>query len=470
MNERDLDKVAAVIGRSYAESAYSAAQARQAVFRDLLSQRRLPEAGVPQPQLREMVLALSLMDSNNFPGRVGVGEREGRLFRAGGGGLVEERSFGMAHGIGRSGDIAALQPKAAGSSLMSRLVHCFVKNLLKKECAIHSVREVLVLPLSTGMALSLVLLTLRRKRPAARFVVWPRIDQKTCLKCIFTAGFEPIVVENVRDGDMLRTDVAAVRALVALHGPEAILCVLSTTSCFAPRVPDKVVELAELCKEHGIPHVVNNAYGVQQSKCCSAIEQASRKGRVDCFVQSTDKNFLVPVGGAVVASGDKQLLADVSQTYPGRASAAPLLDLFLQLLSMGTAEYRRLLAARQVEFVYFREQLVAYADSIGERVLHTPLNQLSLAMTLDSFSEEPTMLGSMLFKRNVSGTRTIAKGVEKEIGGIKFVGYGSHCDAYPHHYLTVAAAIGVTREEIDVFLTRLDTSVKAYRKRHPHAP
>lgn len=48
------------------------------------------------------------MDSNNFPGNVGVGEREARVACA----LVARRHYRMAHGIGRSGDIAADQPKA----------------------------------------------------------------------------------------------------------------------------------------------------------------------------------------------------------------------------------------------------------------------------------------------------------------------------------------------------------------------
>lgn len=40
-------------------------------------------------------------------------------------------------------------------------------------------------------------------------------------------------------------------------------------------------------------------------------------GRVDAFVQSTDKNFLVPVGGCVVASSKEEFVTAVSQTYPG---------------------------------------------------------------------------------------------------------------------------------------------------------
>lgn len=36
------------------------------------------------------------------------------------------------------------------------------------------------------------------------------------------------------------------------------------------------------------------------------------------FVQSTDKNFMVPVGGAIIAGFDKDLISFISQTYPGK--------------------------------------------------------------------------------------------------------------------------------------------------------
>ena len=38
---------------------------------------------------------------------------------------------------------------------------------------------------------------------------------------------------------------------------------------------------------------------------------------MDAFVQSTDKNFLVPVGGCVVAGASEEFINNVSQTYPG---------------------------------------------------------------------------------------------------------------------------------------------------------
>lgn len=49
----------------------------------------------------------ALMDSNNFLDNVGAGEREGRVACP----LVARQHYHLAHGIGRSGDVAAEQPK-----------------------------------------------------------------------------------------------------------------------------------------------------------------------------------------------------------------------------------------------------------------------------------------------------------------------------------------------------------------------
>jgi len=53
------------------------------------------------------------------------------------------------------------------------------------------------------------------------------------------------------------------------------------------------------------------------------------------IVSSTDKNFMVPVGGSLIYTNNKNLLKKVGENYPGRASAAPIVDLFITLLSMG---------------------------------------------------------------------------------------------------------------------------------------
>ena len=103
---------------------------------------------------------------------------------------------------------------------------------------------------------------------------------------------------------------------------------LTTTSCFAPRSVDNIVEVAKMCKRHGVAHVINNAYGVQSREINAQITSSWRKGRVDAIVQSTDKNFMVPVGGAVVIGkkGGSEIPILVDKNYPGRASVSPILD------------------------------------------------------------------------------------------------------------------------------------------------
>lgn len=49
--------------------------------------------------------------------------------------------------------------------------------------SLQDLGAVTVLPLATGMAMTMTLLTLRQSRPpGARYVIWSRIDQKTCIK------------------------------------------------------------------------------------------------------------------------------------------------------------------------------------------------------------------------------------------------------------------------------------------------
>lgn len=38
---------------------------------------------------------------------------------------------------------------------------------------------------------------------------------------------------------------------------------------------------------------------------------------MDAFIQSTDKNFMVPVGGAVVAGFDAKFIEHIGKMYPG---------------------------------------------------------------------------------------------------------------------------------------------------------
>lgn len=49
----------------------------------------------------------------------------------------------------------------------------------------------------------------------------------------------------------------------------------------------------------------------------STFSQGARVGRIDAFVQSLDKNFMVPVGGAIIAGFDDSFVKEISRMYPG---------------------------------------------------------------------------------------------------------------------------------------------------------
>ena len=74
----------------------------------------------------------------------------------------------------------------------------------------NGVKDLIVLPSATGMALTMTLLALKAKNPKGKYVVWPRIDQKTCLKCIYTANLIAIPIEPEVKGDELLTSVEGI--------------------------------------------------------------------------------------------------------------------------------------------------------------------------------------------------------------------------------------------------------------------
>ncbi|XP_069374607.1 O-phosphoseryl-tRNA(Sec) selenium transferase isoform X2 [Paralichthys olivaceus] len=342
MNSENFTLSEKIVSASYVRQGSQARRGHEQLIRHLLEQGKCPEEGWSESTIELFLNELAVMDSNNFLGNCGVGEREGRVASS----LVARRHYRLIHGIGRSGDIAAIQPKAAGSSLLNKLTNSVVLDILKL-AGVRSVASCFVVPMATGMSLTLCFLTLRHRRPKARYIIWPRIDQKSCFKAMITAGFEPVVVENILEGDELRTDLETVERKIEELGADNILCVHSTTSCFAPRVPDRLEELATICAKYNIPHIVNNAYGVQSSKCMHLIQQGARVGRIDAFVQSLDKNFMVPVGGAIIAGFDESFVQEISQMYPGRASASPSLDVLITLLTLGASGYKKLLSERK---------------------------------------------------------------------------------------------------------------------------
>ncbi|GAU93495.1 hypothetical protein RvY_05427 [Ramazzottius varieornatus] len=451
MDDRSYDLCKSMVSRTYIAQAVEANVPVHKLVNRLLEQKRIPDDPVPDHVIKSLLNDLADMDTSNFSSNCGAGEREGRVYSQ----LVAECHYRMSHGIGRSGELTSVQPKAAGSSILAQLTNKMALHALKIAGATH-VEDGFVVPMATGMTLCLCFLTLRSLRPSAKYIIWARIDQKSCFKSMITAGFIPVVIENILVGDEVRADVDAIRRKVDELGSENILCIHSTTSCFAPRAFDDLPKIAAMCKEQDIPLIVNNAYGTQSSKCMHLIEEAARIGRMDALVQSLDKNYMVPVGGTLFASYDSGFAEAFSRMYPGRASASPSTDLFITLLSMGVSGYQKLLQERKQVFAYLKEKLEVLATSCNERVLNTPGNNISLGLTLTTLdTDRCTLLGSMLFLRHVSGARVVVPSTVQTVERYTLKGFGTHCEKYPVPYLTVAAGIGMRKEEVDVLVTRL---------------
>jgi O-phospho-L-seryl-tRNASec:L-selenocysteinyl-tRNA synthase len=318
------------------------------------------------------------------------------------------------------------------------------------------------------MSLALCIQAVRKLRIGAKYVIWSRIDQKSCFKCISAAGLTPLVVENVLDGDSIVTNVEAIESLIIEHGDE-IACVLTTTSCFAPRCPDVVDAVAVLCEKYGVPHVINNAYGLQCNRICKLINRAvAVNGRIDYIVQSTDKNLMVPVGGAIIASPMKDRIAHVSKLYAGRASSTPIVDVFITLMSMGESGLRNLINRRLSLIPRVIDAVNGVVKEFGEGVLLVPNNTISFGISLANLGvgdpKKVTYFGSMLFHRCVSGSRVVSPVSVSSIDGHRFDGWGAHIAAYPTPYLTVACTIGLSEAEVEEFCRRLRRVFVEYYK------
>jgi O-phospho-L-seryl-tRNASec:L-selenocysteinyl-tRNA synthase len=276
-------------------------------WRILVTHRQVPQCGWSDAQIQRVLLNLSCLDtsserssSQSFHAKgawCGVGEREGRCYSS----LVRNRHFGLSHGIGRSGDIQEAQPKAVGSTIVARLALGMALDAVRRGSGLDassSARHGMVLPLCTGMSMALVLQSLRTAHTTENnrnVVLWSRIDQKSCFKAITTAGFECVVVPTKIVNDQVQTDLDALHAALRQY-ENRVLAVLTTTSCFAPRVADSVDAVAKVCLERSVAHVINHAYGLQCRTTNKLVNRACAVGRVDAIVCSTDKNFLVPVG------------------------------------------------------------------------------------------------------------------------------------------------------------------------------
>lgn len=462
LNNKEKDIIESFIGKSYNQIGKELMSSHENIFQNILNTRSIPDEPLNQNTINYILNYISNMDSNNGPYHIGIGEREGRIISN----LVNQRNYGLVHGIGRSGNISDLQPKACGSSLLVQLTNSLLKNLLKS-IGMSFIKDIIILPFATGMALTLSYLTLRLLKPKAKYIIWSRIDQKTCLKCIITSGFEPLIINpipNKKNDYEIETDIEQIKAVIDKYGVDNILCITSTTSCFAPRCYDNIEEISKICKEKKIFHVINNAYGIYCTKIIDLLNKADKIGDISLIVSSTDKNFMVPVGGSFIYSSNEDLVQKIKKNYPGRASISPIIDLFITFLEMGKNKYKALIKERKEKYDILIKKMEKVAIKFGEKIIAMNGNKISILFTLKNIVEksgnkDAKEIGSMCFNRQISGVRIItsSKGEKKNIGGYDFLNYGSSCDDYKYlPYMTFSCAIGIKDEEIDGFVNKID--------------
>ena len=91
-------------------------------------------------------------------------------------------------------------------------------NLMQKHLGLNCIKDIIILPFATGMSLMFAMQTLKNESNARgecrEYVIFPRIDQKTCLKSIYTANLKPIVIEPLIEGDELRTNVKEISEIL----------------------------------------------------------------------------------------------------------------------------------------------------------------------------------------------------------------------------------------------------------------
>ena len=428
--QRDIEeKLRNVIPTSHLARGLTTLGSRIQPLQELLDQRTIPKKGWSDDQIASMLEILASMDTDKDPKAARVGEREGRVASP----LIRQLCAGFCHGIGRSGQIAAPQPKAPGGSIMYMLVNRFATIILRKR-GLPNIKDAILLPLSTGMSIFLSLAACRKFRNGSN-VVYPRIDHQSPLRGIAAAGYQVKLVETYIEGDAVRCDLSKIQDAISSD----TAAIVSTTTFFPPREPDDVKGIAKLAADLEIPHIINNAYGVQSDEIMARIRAAVDAGRVDYIIQSTDKNFLTPVGGAIVASPIKENIENLSNTYAGRASAAPAAQFFAAMLSLGLEGYEKLIGQQKLMRELLSVRLKEVASKCGERVLNV-FNPVAAAMTLAiPRKKTPNELGGALYILRVTGPRVVDP---------REASWGSCVEGYPTPYLSINAAIGATESDV----------------------
>jgi len=434
---------------------------------DLFSQQKPPEKGWNDSQIKFLLGILASLDTNNDIKTFKIGEREGRISTP----LLYDLSGGFTHGIGRSGDIKAPQPKAIGGSILNILTDQMVLFIIKR-LGCDNIKGALTIPLSTGMALALTIRAMynyyfQNSNQKCEFL-FLRIDHKSPIKSLSLAGVKWKLIETVvgSEYEKLYPNISiSQKRFIQTHGTDAVYVpiediekninentvgIISTTTFFPPRAPDNIKEIAKIAKERNLIHIINNAYGIQSPLIVNMIKSAIDAGRVDSIIQSTDKNFLTPVGGSIITSPNSQNLKAITEAYPGRGSATPIIHLFVSLLSMGINKYFEYINIQQKNRKLLEELLTDVARKYNERVLNIN-NPIACTMSLSNFNvTQLENLKGYLYHMRVTGPRVLIPSLNS---------FGSSINNYSVPYIVMNAAIGTDEKDIIGAVDKLDKAL-----------
>jgi O-phospho-L-seryl-tRNASec:L-selenocysteinyl-tRNA synthase len=417
-------------------------------IKTLFEQKNVPKEPWSDEQIEFLLQTLSNMDTDKDKNAARVGEREARITSK----LHLKTSAGFCHGVGRSGFLTAPQPKAPGGSIMYEISNYLARDILRN-FGLPNIKKVIVAPLCTGMSLSLTLGALRpeSKDNSANMkntVLIPQIDHNALLKAIDLVGLKTKIVRGKVYGDAVKIPIEDIESNL----DDNCFAILSLTSFFPPREHDSIKEISKFAQDKGLVHIIINAYGVQSPEWMKLIRAAIDAGRVDAIIQSTDKNFLTPIGGALIASPKEEIIDKISQAYAGRASATPVVNFLISMLSLGISGYQKLIEEQQQHRKILEEKLSDVAKKINERLLEVH-NPVAVALSLETLkAEQLYALGGALYNLRVTGPR---------VYNPKEKSFGTCCDNYTTPYIVMNAAIGSKTEDITSAVERFE---KAYKQ------
>ncbi|MEO2117032.1 MAG: O-phosphoseryl-tRNA(Sec) selenium transferase [Methanocaldococcus sp.] len=405
------------------------------IIENILKQRKVPENGIDEEHIKLLLRLLSFMDTDKDPNVVQIGEREARVYTK----LQRDGVFDFCHGVGRSGNLMDPQPKAPGASVMYKLTNKLLESFLK---VLGLKVKAMATPVATGMSLALCL-SASRKKYNSNVVIYPYAAHKSPIKATSFIGMRMRLVETILDGDIVKVDVSdvedAIRKEVKDNNNPVVL---STLTFFPPRKSDDIEEIAKVCQDYSIPHIINGAYAIQNFYYIERLKKAL-KYRVDAVVSSSDKNLFTPIGGGIVYTKDEGFLKEISLNYPGRASANPIVNILISLLAIGTKNYMDLMKQQKECKKLLDELLEDLAKKKNERVLNVE-NPISSCITT---KKDPLDVAGKLYNLRVTGPRGVRRADK----------FGTcYLKEYPYDYIVVNSSIGVKKEDIYKVIEKLD--------------